>query len=248
MVWTLITPDVRGNTPDNKIKNSIICFDEERGTLIFYNTCSWNSETKLWISSWTFGNNPLIGSTEINHNWYKMLLKKSNVPSDICWVTLWTISIFYCKVHCLNKYWKMKYLKLRRQFSGCRACYTSMRIEIQILSTHINAGRIWWPSCDYDWRAPEQAGSQDKQTGEVCVKRKTMSQCTRWWVTEQDIWWQLLTSSHGHTHIHMCPHTCKQTHTHTCIHIHACMHTQGLIELNIQLIEYWSNSVLMIKK
>lgn len=193
MVWTLVTPDVRGNTPDNKIKKSIICFDEERGTLIFYNTCSWNSETKLWLSFWTFGNNPLIGSKKISHNWCKMLLKKSSVPSDICWVILCIISIFYCKVHWLNRYWKRKYLKPRRQFSGCRACNRSMRIGIQILSTHMNAGRIWWPSwvsmLGRLW-APKQDGS---------------------WVTEQDIRWQLLTSSHGHTYVYT--YTCMRAHT-----------------------------------
>lgn len=214
MVWTLITPDVRGNTPDNKIKNSIICFDEERGTLIFYNTCSWNSETKLWISFWTFGNNPLIGSTEINHNWYKMLLKKSNVSSDICWVTLWMISIFYCKVHCLNKYWKGKYLKPRRQFSGCRACYTSMRIEIQILSTHINAGRIWWPSCSPYARETMTGEPQNKLSHKISKLVRFVSS-ERSCPNVQGGEWLSKTSDGNFLPLHM------GTHIYTCAHIHA---------------------------
>lgn len=137
------------------------------------------------------------------------------------------ISIIYHKVHCLNKYWKRKYLKPRRQFSGCRACYTSMKIGIQIFSTHTNAGWIWWPSCSPHARETMTGEPQNKLAHKISklvrfvFKQKTMSQCTRWWVTEQDIWW------HGYTHIHMCPHTCKHTDTylHVYIYMHACIHT-----------------------
>lgn len=156
------------------------------------------------------------------------------------------ISIIYHKVHCLNKYWKRKYLRVRRQFSGCIACYTRMRIGIQILSTHMNAGRIWWPSCSPHARETMTGEPQNKLAHKISklvrfvFKQKTMSQCTRWWVTKQDIWWQLFTSSHGHTHIHMCPHICKHTDT----HLHVYIYMQAFTHTGINANRYSINRLL----
>lgn len=71
VVWTLVTLSVRGNTLDNKIKKSIICFDEERDALVFWSICFETVKQNYEHLSEFFSNNSLTDSKQRTHNWHQ---------------------------------------------------------------------------------------------------------------------------------------------------------------------------------